>query len=95
MINVNLKALPYFEVKIDHEGPQYNDYKGLIDFLNNNVESYKSPNTTSSIIVADDQFVNQQGIRLNFMDIGFDSRLKMFSNGEEVLKYFEKIFERV
>ena len=52
-----------------------------------------SPNKTGKIFVADDQFVNQQGIRLNFSDIGLENRLEMFSNGSEVLNQFQKMFD--
>ena len=52
-----------------------------------------SPNKTGQIFVADDQFVNQQGIRLNFSDIGLENRLEMFSNGSEVLNQFQKMFD--
>ena len=62
--------------------------------MNENHESYKNPDTSGSIIVADDQFVNQQGIRLNFMDIGLENRLEMFSNGIEVLNKFEEMFDK-
>ena len=62
--------------------------------MNENHESYKNPDTNGSIIVADDQFVNQQGIRLNFMDIGLENRLEMFSNGVEVLNKFEEMFDK-
>ena len=71
----------------------YNDCKGLRDFLNENAEFYLNSNTTGSMIVIDDQFVNQQGIRLNFMDLGLADRVVILSNGGEALSFFESFFE--
>ena len=45
------------------------------------------------MIVIDDQFVNQQGIRLNFMDLGLADRVVILSNGGEALSFFESFFE--
>ena len=44
-------------------------------------------------MVVDDQFVNQQGIRLNFMDLGLAERLVILSNGGEVVNFFDSFFE--
>ena len=52
-----------------------------------------TPNKAGQIFVADDQFVNQQGICLNFSDLGLEHRLEMFSNGSEVLNQFHKMFD--
>lgn len=57
--------------------------------------SYIHLNTTGSIVVVDDQFVNQQGIRLNFSELGLSERLITLSNGGEAVNYFESIFERI
>ena len=52
--------MPYYGVKTDQHGPaQYNNIERLIDFLNENHKLYLYSKTTGSIIVADDQFVNQ------------------------------------
>ena len=75
-------------MKEQHGPKQYNDLDRLIDFLNENHKLYLSSKTSGSIVIADDQFVNQQGIRLNFEDIGLENRLEMFSNGGEVLNHF-------
>ena len=47
-----------------------------MNFLNANIGSYSASNDKGSIIIADDQFVNQVGIRLNFMDIDLEERLE-------------------
>ena len=44
-------------------------------------------------MVVDDQFVNQQGMRLNFMDLGLAERLVILSNGGEVVNFFDSFFE--
>ena len=84
-----------FEIKQEDEGYNYNDLQGLISFLNSNNMSYIHLNTTGSIVVVDDQFVNQQGIRLNFSELGLSERLVTLSNGGEAVNYFESIFERI
>ena len=61
--------------------------------MNENAEFYKHSNTTGNMLVIDDQFVNQQGIRLNFMDLGLADRVVILSNGGEALSFFESFFE--
>ena len=84
---------PLYRLELDKDGQVYNDCKGLRDFLNENAEFYLNSNTTGSMIVIDDQFVNQQGIRLNFMDLGLADRVVILSNGGEALSFFESFFE--
>ena len=50
----------------------YNDLHGLVDFMNEHAEFYSSINESGSIVVVDDQFINQQGIKLNLMDLGLE-----------------------
>ena len=82
-------------MKSDHSDENLSDYQELLEFLNLNSQSYSSGATTGSIIVVDDQFVNQQGIRLNFIDIGITDRLKIFTEGGEVIEHFNKLFEEI
>ena len=82
-------------MKSDQGEENLSDYQGLLEFLNHNSQLYSSGVTTGSIIVVDDQFVNQQGIRLNFIDIGITDRLKIFSEGGEVIEHFNKLFEEI
>lgn len=46
-------------------------------------------NDTGLILYADDQYVNHQAFKLNLQDIGMADRLVMFSNGQEVVDYFD------
>ena len=57
------------------------DVSNLIDFLNQNPTVYRRPDQSAKIIVADDQFVSQQAIRLSFEDRQIAERLLTFSNG--------------
>ena len=82
-------------MKSDQDEENISDFQGLLEFLNLNSQSYSSGATTGSIIVVDDQFVNQQGIRLNFIDIGITDRLKIFTEGGEVIEHFNKLFEEI
>ena len=51
-----------------------------------------SADAKSGIVVyADDQFVNQQAMKMNFQDIGLQDKLVLFSDGKEVVQYFDKI----
>ena len=47
-------SLPPYSIRDEQDGPQYNNLLGLIDFLNENNESYRDPNRSGSIFVADD-----------------------------------------
>ena len=85
--------VPQYKLELDEDGQVYNDCEGLRDFLNENAEFYQQLNTTGNILVIDDQFVNQQGIRLNFMDLGLADRVVILSNGGEALSFFESFFE--
>ena len=50
-------------------------------------------NDTGLIIYADDQYVNQQSLKINLQDIGMADRLVMMSNGQEVVDFFNKQLE--
>ena len=54
-----MNASPVYEIKANWQNQQYNDCQSLIKFLNEHREIYSSAKTKGSIIVADDQFVNQ------------------------------------
>ena len=95
LISVNFSSFPYFEVKSEQDELQCKNFQELLDFLNVNIDSYKASNAKGSIIVADDQFVNLQGIRLNFMDIGLEERLELFSNGGDTLNFFKELFQQI
>ena len=47
--------------------------------------------SNSLIIYADDQFVNQQQMKMHFKDIGIENRLVMFQNGKEVVDFFDEM----
>ena len=46
------------------------------------------------IVYADDQFINQQSMRLNFEDIGLGDKLTMFSNGSDVVQHFDDLLKK-
>ena len=50
-----------------------------------------SRNETGKIIYADDQYVNRQAFKMNLQDLGLSDRLLLFSNGQEVLDYLDKV----
>ena len=62
-------------------------------FLNINTEAISSSCSDSSIIVVDDQFVNQQAVRLSFQELGLADRLTIFSNGEELIESLQNLLE--
>ena len=47
------------------------------------------------IIYAEDQYVNRQAMKQIFEEIGLADRLEVFSNGQEVLDYHDRIFEEL
>ena len=62
----------------------------LLDFLQTlNQEGLLGNEANSGLVVyADDQYVNQQAMQINFQDIGAADKLVLFSNGKETLFYF-------
>ena len=47
------------------------------------------------MVYADDQFVNQHTVAKNFEELNIPEKLITFSNGQDVLEYFEKVVEKV
>ena len=47
------------------------------------------------IILADDQFVSQQAFQLALTDFSITDRLRMFSNGQEVIEFLDKLLIEV
>ena len=45
----------------------------------------------AQILYADDQFVNQQELKNSVTELGLEERLSLFSNGKEVVNYFEEL----
>ena len=41
------------------------------------------------VVYADDQFINQQLIKMNFTDVGILDQLVLFSDGQEVVDHFD------
>ena len=50
-----------------------------------------SDNTNSLIIYADDQFVSQEALIMNFNDIGIGGRLLTVANGKEVVDLLDNL----
>ena len=57
--------------------------EALLDFLKILKQHDLLENATNSglVVYADDQFVNQQSMKMNFSDINITDKLVMFSNG--------------
>ena len=83
------------QIKSDDKSQAYTDCTDLVSFLNTlkNFGVLNEKNETGLIVVVDDQFVNQQSMKLNFADIGITDRLIQFSNGQEVVDYFDSLLE--
>lgn len=47
------------------------------------------------VVYADDQYVNQQTMKMKFADIGIQDRLRMFSDGKAVTDYFENMLNGI
>ena len=41
------------------------------------------------VVYADDQFINQQSMKMNFTDVGILDQLVLLSDGQEVVDYFD------
>ena len=87
-IKVNHQSDPRFFINSRTNDQDYNNLTDLIEFLNMNYEFYMHHNSIGNIVVVDDQFVNQTGIRLNFSDLGLNERLVALSNGGETIEHF-------
>ena len=46
------------------------------------------------IVYADDQFINQQSMQLNFEDIGLGDKLTLYSNGQDVVQHFDDLLKK-
>ena len=49
--------------------------------------------TSGSIVFADDQYVNQQFMKISFEDFGLASKLQIYSNGNEAVDYFTNLLK--
>ena len=47
------------------------------------------------VVYADDQYVNQQTMKMKFADIGIQDKLRMFSDGKAVTDYFENMLNGI
>ena len=47
------------------------------------------------MVYADDQYVNQHTVAKNFEELKIPEKLITFSNGQDVLEYFENIVKKV
>ena len=73
------------------------ELKAVVDFLNRMEENgclADGRNESGRIVFADDQFVNQQQMKMQLKEIGLDERVDMFSNGQDVIDYFETLLDQ-
>ena len=47
------------------------------------------------VILADDQFITKQQFRMAFGDLGISSKLTMFSDGKNVVEYFNELLNGI
>ena len=47
------------------------------------------------VLYADDQFVNQQSLKMHFQDIGIEEKLHMVSNGKDVIKFLDVVLKDI
>ena len=43
------------------------------------------------VVYADDQFINQNLMKMKFQELGIEDKLILFANGKEVVDYFESL----
>ncbi len=61
----------------------------LLDFLDT-LRSFELLSTEAGkVVYADDQFINQQSMKMNFTDVGILDELVMCSDGQEVVDFFD------
>ena len=60
----------------------------LVTFLNENKSVFSEVDSTSKIVVVDDQFVSHVSIKLIFEDLKIPERLVSLSDGQIALTYF-------
>ena len=55
---------------------------------------FNTKNKESTIIYVDNQFASRESIRLHFERLNMTHRLKLFSNGQEVVDYFDQLLSQ-
>ena len=80
-------------IRVQDDSPAEEQNRRFIDFLRT-LDSHGQFNvgpSTGSIVYADDQFIAQQLMQMNFTEIGLQDRLHIFTDGVPVITYFERI----
>ena len=68
-ISIEPDKKPIYSIKNEiHNDKQA--FAELLDFLEKNYKTFKHSNTTSKIVIVDDQYSSRMSIRLNFEDMG-------------------------
>ena len=93
-ITDNNVEIPY-KIKSNDKSQAYTDCKDVLSFLNylKTLEVLSQRNDSGLIVVVDDQFVTLQSLKLKFEEIGITDRLLVFSNGQEVVDYFDTLLK--
>ena len=63
--------------------------RNLLTFLDTLRNSGLLSTETGKVVYADDQFINQQSMKMNFTDVGILDQLVLLSDGQEVVDYFD------
>ena len=62
--------------------------------MNTNREFFETPNTEGTVILADDEFFNQQSMYLKFKELDIKHRLQLCQNGREVISLINEEVEK-
>ena len=73
------------------------DNKNLLDFLLTLKRHGLLDDTATfgRVVYADDQYINQQAMQLNFQDIGISHKLVIFSDGLDAVNYIDGLLKDI
>ena len=73
------------------------EQKCMIDFMKvlQDNAMFEKPNAGGKIVYVEDQFVNQEQMKMHFNDLGVVKQLTIFSDGKEVVDYFEALLQDI
>ena len=69
----------------------------MLDFLKNLQEHglLDTKNKSGLIVHADDQYVNNEALKMNLRDIGIAEKLVALQNGKDVVDYFDRMLSNL
>ena len=66
-----------------------------LDVLNRNGLLQSGTPCSGLVLYADDHFVNQESMKATFQQIGIQEKLRLFSNGRDVVDFMDKLLDDV